>query len=173
MASDGGLDIFAKWRRNFAKLIKLPSSFANLKSLFFMVLAKFLRCQVLLANCWSCYPISRLTTEVSISNSLLKHLLSHKFWQINDKNSLQQFAKYVCQKPRLAILLIRARTSTRADSPRISSPRRSLLRAAAARWAAAVLAAALLAAGVLLPCWAACCCCRAAAAELLACCCLL
>jgi len=30
MPSDGGLGIFAKWRGNFAKLTKLPSSFANL-----------------------------------------------------------------------------------------------------------------------------------------------
>jgi len=30
MPSDGGLDIFAKWRENFAKLTKLPNSFANL-----------------------------------------------------------------------------------------------------------------------------------------------
>ena len=87
---------------------------------------------------------------VHISNSLLKHLLSYKFWQINDKNSFQQFGKYVYQKPRLAIV-IRARISTRADSPRISSPRRSLLRPAAAVLAAALLLPAAELLVVLLP----------------------
>jgi len=30
MPSDGGLGIFVKWRENFAKLTKMPSSFVNL-----------------------------------------------------------------------------------------------------------------------------------------------
>ena len=43
MASDEGLGIFAKWRRNFAKLTNLPSSFANLLEAVFYGFGKNLR----------------------------------------------------------------------------------------------------------------------------------
>ena len=65
MPSDGGLSILAKWRENFAKFIKLSSSFANLLEAIFMILTKILKCQLKTYR-WSqknfIHPIESLDT---------------------------------------------------------------------------------------------------------------